>query len=325
MSRTFSGLLNPPLDLVRKISDGTPENPFYTPEYLEVRKKLGAEACSLTLVSDDRPMIGCLAFLTRGKFNARLEITSLPVLDHDEDVFWKGLFAFCREYNISVVSAHTFASAETSITFSDRRISHKKRSEYRLDLRVPDLWKAMNRRTHRLVNRATAAGLNIRKTVNPGARQKHIELANVSLDRRRGYGDLIDSAIEIDDVNALLDCGAGELIQAVIGDEVHSTMLVARSRNGAYAQSSGTSDEGRELGASHFIFYRIACLLKDEGCSVFNLGGADEHSKGLQEFKLGLGSEKIELESAEFFTGTALQKFAAAAARMLRKRGYSLA
>ncbi|NOT48367.1 MAG: GNAT family N-acetyltransferase [Acidobacteria bacterium] len=317
MPCTFSSVLNPPLGLVNKIAGLTPENPFYTPEYLEVRKRLGAEGCALALDSNDGLVRGCLAFLTRGKLNSRLEITSLPVLE-DQEIFWDGVFRFCREQNISVVSAYTFASAEAAITFAEKRTSHKMRSEYRLDLTQPDLWKVMNRRSHRLIKTARSAGLTIRRSNDHNAREIHVSLANLSLDRRRGHGNSIDYSIEMEDVNAFINCGAGELVQVIRGDEVHATMLIARSRTGAYAQSSGTSTDGREMGASHFLFYETACFLKAESVTVFNLGGADEHSKGLQEFKLGLGSKRIQLESAEFFTGGALKRIVTGAVSLVK-------
>lgn len=320
MSPKFQAILDPSDDAVARISDLTPENPFYTVEYLRVRKRLGAEPCALELLNDKEPVAACLAFLTRGRLNSRIEVTSLPVLP-DKDVFWRGLFDFCRRQGVSVLSAHTFASTETAIGEKKKRLQHKKRSEYRLDLKVPDLWMGMNRRHHRLVKKAKAAGLMIRRSSDNEARQKHVELSNLSLNRRRGRGEEIDYRIQREDVDAFIDCGAGEIRQAVLGDEVYSSLLVARSRMGAYAQSSGTSDDGRNLGTSHFLFYETACLLKSEGVTVFNLGGADEHSTGLQEFKLGLGSTRVDLESAEFYTGSVLKKFATKAIGLIKLIG----
>lgn len=317
MQLTFSAVPKPVRDLVDQIADLTPENPFYTPEYLEVRRKRGSEVWAISLNSENAPVSGCFGFLSRGRLNSRLEITSLPVLA-DEPSFWSGLFDFCRSANIAALSVNTFASAATTISQKENLIARTRRNEFRLDLTQPDLWKMMNRRHHRLIKRAKSEGLSIRRANDREAREIHVELANVSLDRRRGRGYSIDSRIELTDVNAFLDLGAGELLQAVKGNEVHATILVARSRTGAYAQSSGTSSDGRNMGASHFLFHEAACSLKEEGLTVFNLGGADEESTGLQEFKLGLGSESIELESAEFFVGSKWKRFASGAISLLK-------
>lgn len=317
MHLRFNALVDPPSDLVRKISELTPENPFYTVEYVAVRKRLGAEVCSITLEANDKPVTGCFAFITRGKLNARAEITSLPVIP-EKALFWKGVFDLCRANGISVLSAHTFGSIEPLITEVNKRLSLKRRSEYRLDLTQPDLWTVMNRRHHRLIKKGRSSGLTIRRSNSAEAMEAHIRMANMSLERRRGRGESIEAGIEMADVAAFIECGAGELVQAMIGDEVHATMLVARSRTGGYAQSSGTSSFGRDIGASHFLFFEVASLLKEENASVFNLGGADEHSTGLQEFKLGLGAVRIELESAEFFTGSPLKRFATGAISLLK-------
>ena len=317
MVNNFQAVNEPSAEIVERIAAAAPENPFATNEYMAVRRRLGSQPCAFWIDDAGEVASGCLAFLTRGRLNARVEITSLPVLE-DKEMFWRGAFDFCRKHDVSLLSVYTFASLEPLIGRESKRIEHKRRSEYRLDLKEPDIWAVMNRRHHRLIKRARSAQVAIRRNSDTDARNRHIELANMSLDRRRGRGDEIGYRIELDDVNAFIECGAGEIFQAVRDGEVFSSLLVARSRTGGYAQSSGTSEEGRSLGSSHFIFYETACILKTEGCEVFNLGGADEQSTGLQEFKLGLGSKRIELESADFYTGSTLKKFATRAAALLK-------
>lgn len=317
MTVVFRSIVEPEADSVKRLEDLSPDNPFFTVEYMDVRRRLGATPCLFFLDGDAEPQAGCLGYLTRGRLNSRLEITSLPVIK-DETAFWSGLFDFCKTENISVLSAHTFGSRKTAINETRNRTSLKRRSEYRLDLLQPDLWDLMNRRHHRLIRRARTRGLSIRRDNSDAARDVHVGLANESLQRRRAKGERIEYRIEREDVDAFIECGSGELVQAVIGDDVHATMLVARSRIGGYAQSSGTSLFGRDSGASHFLFHQVAVLLKKEGAEVFNLGGADQHSSGLQEFKLGLGAEMIELESAEFYTGSALKRIATGAISVLK-------
>lgn len=317
MSLEFRTILEPSADLIARIADLTPENPFYTNEYVAARRRLGSRACALILADETDIAAGCLGFLTEGRMNSRMEVTSLPVLP-DKKLFWAGLFDSCKSMGVSVLGVNTFASAETEISETEHRVFHKRRSEYRLDLTVPDLWTVMNRRHQRLVKRARSRELALRHSSDCGARVKHIELANMSLARRQIRGEAIDYLLKLEDVDALIECGAGEIVQAVRGDEVLSSILLVRGRTGAYAQSSGTSDEGRNFGSSHFLFHEAACFLRSEGVQVFNLGGADEQSTGLQEFKLGLGSRRIDLESAEFYTGGVLKKAATKAFALLK-------
>lgn len=313
----FKLIREPSADLVGQIAELSPENPFSTVEYVRVRERFRVKACALVLEGASGIVAGCLGFLSEGRVNSRLEITSLPVLP-DKDIFWNGLFDACRAMGVTVLGVNTFASTETTIRRADRRTATKHRSEYRLDLTVDDLWVSTNRRHHRLIKRARSFGLELSRSTERAARDRHVELANMSLARRSSRGEAIDYRISIDDVDAFVECGAGEIIRAVREGEIFSSLLVARGRTGAYAQSSGTSDAGREIGSSHFLFYETACLLRSQGLTVFNLGGADEHSIGLQEFKLGLGAARIDLESAEFYTGGSLKKFATRAAALLK-------
>lgn len=316
MPLTFQAISDPPSEVVARIAELTPENPFYTAEYVQVRERLGSKTCALVLRDETAIVAGCLGFLAEGRVNTTLEITSIPVIP-DKSIFWQGLFEACHRMGVSILSANSFASTETIISETGRR-STNKRSEYRLDLTAPDLWEIMNRRHRRLVKKARSAGLVLERSNDKAARERHVELANVSLNRRHVRGETVDSRIRNDDVDAFIECGAGEIMRAVRDGEVFSSILVALSPIGAYAQSSGTSDAGRNVGSSHFLFYEVACLLKSEGATVFNLGGADEHSTGLQEFKLGLGATRIDLESAEFYTGSMLKRFATRAAALLK-------
>lgn len=320
MAIEFHAVVAPPPSTVDRIAALTPENPFYTNEYLCSRKKLGAEPCSIELLDAGRPVTGCTAFITRGRLNSRMELTSLPTIV-DETVFWNGLFGFCRSQEISILSVHTFASAETAIMKSKRRFSHKLRSEYRLDLTVTDLWAAMNRRSRRAVKTSREEGLEIRLADDAAFRRLHVEMANRSLDRLRERGEPIDSEIKADEVDALLDCGAGELIQAVRGEEVFGSLLIAKSAAGCYGQSSAVGDAGREIGCSHFLFFETACMVQSKGLSIFNLGGADDHNTGLQQFKSGLGARRVDLESAEFYTGGVLKKYVTKALSLMRRIG----
>jgi len=314
---TFRSIDSPGADVITSIADLDPTNPFATNEYAMVRRQLGAEVLVIVVKDGGRIVSGCLSFLTRGRMNSRLEITSLPKTI-DDTVFWKGLFDECRSRGISVLSVNSFASAVAAIPETRQRVSFKKRGEYALDLTVPDLSKIMNRRHRRQISAARSAGLEMTRVDDGPSRDTHVRLSNLSLDRRRGRGESIDVETSREQVDAFLDCHAGQLFQAVRNNEVFSSLLIAKSFSGAYGQSSGTSEYGRDIGASHFVFSEAAARMQIEGLQVFNLGGADEHSSGLQEFKSGMGATRVELESAEFFTGNFFNKVVTRASALLR-------
>ena len=316
----FRSKFEPSPALADRISELTPDNPFYTSKYNEVRKRLGSTPCALWLEDRGVTIEGCSAFLSKGRLNSRMEITSLPDLKHP-DAFWGGVFELCRDQGFSSLSVHSFGSTRSQIPGSEMRTELRKRCEYRLDLSQGDLLKRANRQHRRKVRSATAAGLTIRVGGDETIRRTHVVLANVSLDRRRGRGFSIESNIGLAETDAFIATGAGTIYQALVGDEVMSTLLIALSPTGVYAQSSGTSDAGRELGASHFLFHRTACRLREEGYNIFNLGGADETSTGLREFKLGTGAFHLDLESAEFYLGSGLKRLATRAAAFFRTGG----
>ena len=152
------------------------------------------------------------------------------------------------------------------------------------------------------------AGLVLRRTTDPHACEIHTSLANSALTRRRDHGHAIASEIKDQDSLTYLTNNAGEIFQTVLDGEVFSSILVLKSGKGAYSQTSGTTSDGRDLGASQLLFYETACIFQKESFDVFNLGGTDSESLGLQDFKASFGSKRSELEAAEFHFGGVVKK-----------------
>lgn len=303
----FRAVSDPSRELLERVSASAPENPFYTFEYVNARRGIGADAYVFYLESDSRLLSACTAFSKRGRFNHRLEITSLPGIS-EPAAFWKGLRRFCRESRVSILDIHTFGSNETEISILDGEVSRRGRYEYQLDLRNTDLWSGLHRRHQRHIKKARNAGLTVRRTTDLRDGAIHTGLANTALTRRRDHGHDIGSEVQNQDSVAYLTNNAGEIFQAILNGEVHSSILVIKSGKGAYSQTSGTTDAGRDLGASQLLFYETASIFQKESFDVFNLGGTDLESHGLQEFKASFGSTRVDLESAEFHFGGVVRK-----------------
>ncbi len=313
----FRAVTEPSRDLFEQISALAPENPFYTSSYVESVRLSGVEPFALLLESDGKILSACTAFLKSGRLNRRLEITSLPALPEGTE-FWKGLIDFCRASEISILQIETFGSSETVIPELDGETSRISRYEFQLDLDGTDLWHALNRRNRRSIKKATEAGLELRRAVGPDACQIHVSIANSSLGRRRRRGEEIGYEIKEDAALAFIQNRAGEIYQASLNGEVLSSILVLIGATGAYAQTSGTRDEGLEYGASQFLWYETARLLQNEAMTILNMGGTDKDSLGLQEFKAGFGARRLELEAAEFYLGTPIRKAIGAIVDRLR-------
>ena len=303
----FRAVSDPSRDLLEQVSALAPENPFYTFEYVRARQSRGSDAHVLYLKADGRVSSACTAFSRHGRLNHRLEITSLPSIS-DPAAFWKGLRQFCRESRVSILDIHTFGSNETAIPKLDGEVSRRRRYEYQIDLRNTDLWGGLHRRHQRHIKKALKAGLVLRRTTDPRDCAIHTSLANTALTRRRDHGHTIASEIKDQDSLTYLKHNAGEIFQALLDGEVFSSILVLKSSKGAYAQTSGTTSDGRDLGASQLLFYETACIFQKESLDVFNLGGTDLESRGLQDFKASFGSKRLDLEAAEFHFGGVVKK-----------------
>ncbi len=303
----FRAVSDPSRDLMERVSALAPENPFFTFEYVDARRTRGVDAYVIYLEEDARLFSACTAFSTRGRLNHRLEITSLPHID-DPAAFWEGLRRFCTESNVSILDVHTFASEEAEIPHNEGEVSRKVRYEFQLDLKNTDLWRGLHRRHQRHIKKALNAGLTLTRSIDPQACEVHTRLANIALTRRRDRGHEIASEIQDQDSLAYLQSNVGEIFQAVLDGEVLSSILVLKSSKGAYAQTSGTTSGGRDLGASQLLFYETACILQKESFDVFNLGGTDMESTGLQDFKASFGARRLQLEAVEFHFGGVVKK-----------------
>ncbi|MGD9587790.1 MAG: hypothetical protein AB7Q37_08140 [Pyrinomonadaceae bacterium] len=317
MDRTvFSVETDPADEVIGRLSELDPANPFCTLNYARIRSLQGTEVAALLLKTDGQISSGCLAFRTEGRLNTRFEITSLPPVS-EPTIFWDGLIGHCRRSGVEVLNVNSFASAPNKIPDQPRPITKVHRIEYVIDLASADLWSAMNRRSRRMVTRARANGLALRRDSGPTACASHVDLVNRSFDRLRSRGAEISGSITADEIEICVDHGFGEIFQVVKDGEVFSTLMVVKGPTGAYCQSSGTSDEGRELGSSHFIFHETALKLKDEGLFVLNIGGSTDENRGLHEFKAGLGCRTVELESADYYLGSALKRFVSKGVELL--------
>jgi Acetyltransferase (GNAT) domain len=282
-------------------------NPFCTPQFVEARVRQGEQPCLFTLSSQNEMASGCVGFL-RGKFLWRnLQIVSLPRMP-DSNSFWRGLWQFCLQSGIWHLQVDSYGSPEADIPSLPGGIARRERFEYILDLSSGDFQERLSANHWRNMSRADAAQLTIRCTRDVQGLTAHVLLMGLSRDRRVKRGEQIEFDPETSLLHALLSTGAGQLFQAVQDNLVLSSVLVLRSRTGAYYQSAGTSRRGMEIGASHFLISQVGGILRQEGVRVFNLGGANPENTGLRRFKAGFGSRELQLTAASFCPRPAVQR-----------------
>ncbi len=303
----FFAIPEPSSEDFRELENLVLGNPFYTEGYSSAMCSLGAEPWILGLREQGKIVSGCTAFLRRGRLNRRLEIVSIPDLSNC-DQFWKGLVSLCRKDGISIVDARSFGSTNGMIPKLSGETNRRQRWEFVLDLKDKDLDKGLHR-THRAnIRKARDAGVEIRRTSDEGACEEHLKQIFDSRKRRIDRGEMMAAIANSEEYRTYLRCGAGEIFQAVQGGEVVSSDLILKSAQGVYAHSAGTSARGMNCHASHLMIYEMARVFQRESKHTLNLGGVDDLTSGLAQFKSYFGANVVELQSAEFYFGNLVQK-----------------
>jgi hypothetical protein len=296
---------------LQELSALAPANPFYTPEYVAFRRLQGERALLLVLTAQGRIVDGCTAFVRSGRLNRSIEVPSRPAFAQapaGAQTFWSGLRTFCADDGITRAQICSFAAKAGALPELGEQIARKLRWEYVLELRSPQALVGMRKGHAYEVKRARQAGLNLRRTREPQACTQHVALMNESMLRRRERGENVSGVEPSAAYRSLLESGAGELFQAVQGEEVVSSNMFLLAPRGAYNHTQGTSPAGMKCGAAHFLLHEAANSLAAEGRTTFNLGGTDQAGSGLEKFKTGFGNttERVELEAASFqFAGRA--------------------
>lgn len=290
--------------LITRLEAVHPENPFATSAFLSAKERLGCQGMLLGLKQPGQSLsAGCLAFLQRGRLNTQLEIPSLPKLPHS-DVFWQGLQTLCKELGVTNLTLDTFASPDgTQAPSLGRKLSSKDRAEFVIDLKS-NIEAGLGKNHSRNAKKATKAGVQLRRSSSQEAASMHKSLMELSLVRRGERGEEIATPDSSPVTKAFLESGSGELFQAILNDEIVSSVLIILSNKGGYYYSAGTSPEGMAVGASHFLISGIAQTLKNNDLDYFNLGGADRESS-LERFKLGFGTTARISTSSKNYVGPA--------------------
>jgi hypothetical protein len=294
----FRSRLEPPAPLIEEVGACDPTNPFHTSEYVKASGSVGEQACLLGLYQGDKLVSGCLGFLSGTFLRHSLVIPSLPAISNPE-IFWPGLLDFCHESKIWRLQIDTYASPAGEIPRLPGELERRARCEFVIDLEHAEVADGLNSQHRRNVSRAIKAGISVRRTSDAAACSEHLKMMDASMERRASRGEEIEKDNDAR-TRALLFCRAGELFQAVHEEKTVSSVLILRAVMGAYYHTAGTSADGMKMGASPFLLARTAEALKQEGCRVFNLGGAAPENPGLQRFKSGFGARQVGLEAASF-------------------------
>ena len=325
MQMHFKAEPDPDEDLSREIQERNPTNPFFTLSYRNSMSRWGYQPWALMLVADHDAVLSCFAFMKTGRLERVLTIESLPLLDtSNSDLFWEGIYGLCLNNRVSRLIINSYASRNVSIPNLQGEISRRRRWEYVFDLQNIDLWKLLRKSHRSRLNRAKKEGVRVVQAMDKESCEYHARVIAASHDRRKGRGELMPESSGSGMYYDLVSSGAATLYQALLDEEVVSSILVLRSSAGAYTHSSGTNSRGMQIGAAHYLRYELSRMLQEQRIAYFNMGGVDDPASGLAQYKSGFGGDSVELEAAEFFFGSSLRRKLLTGIRLIRNDPFRL-
>jgi Acetyltransferase (GNAT) domain len=294
-----------------------PDNPFLVGAYMRAQRALGLDAWIVGEETRGTLRSAALGVIKSGRIRRSLFINSLPSFPSDSD-FWRGLEDFCAEHGITDLELATRASPESIIPPIRGELERIGRAEFVLRLAGRDIHAGMSNHHRARVRKGTKRGLTIRVSRNSVALDAHIALHMHSMLRREARGEEVPLEFARVGPLAYLEAGAGSLYQAILRDEVVSSLMILRSATGAYFESGGSSSEGMRIGASHFLLFQTAVSLQAEGVETFFLGGARPSEEGLRAYKAGFGAVPVDTESVSAYVGGRLRRRVSAAVESIQ-------
>jgi hypothetical protein len=213
--------------LLEWLAAHAPQNPFCTPGYFRAMQRLGAEPWIAGLKQGERRLSAAGVFLRRGRLNTTAGIASLPAAASTEE-YWAGLLRFSSAHGVTQIEADSYASPSLTIPALRGETHRRIRHEYVLDLVAADLDQSMAKNHRQSLRKARESGLKLRRSGDEKACREHLGIVRLSLERRRRRGETIDSEPVLLSYLPYLECGCGELFQAMQGESTLASALVWR-------------------------------------------------------------------------------------------------
>lgn len=313
MAEIFATAIDTGSPQIQEVAALNSHNPFYTSEYIAYRRLQGFTPWLLSNHDLTQSKTYCLAFMKSGRLRRSVEIPSIPNIPADEP-FWQNLINFCHKNGVTSLSVNSFCSPAGAILPSlEHEKERKTRWEFVLSLKHPDILKKMSKGHAYRIKRAKKTGVEMQRRKDQEAIAAHARLISASMQRRKERGENVTASASIENFSKLIDSGAAEIFCAVAADQILSSNIILLAKKTGYSHTQGTSPEGMECGAAHFLIHEIASTLRDEGKELFNLGGTDDPNpeSGLVKFKTGFGAatEQIELQAARFIPNGVISGF----------------
>lgn len=243
---------------------------------------------------------GCIGSFKKGRMSSSLDIRLLPDVAADSP-FWPGLVRACKAMRVWELTVCAITQRPDPIPRLGPVGFEENGSEFFLRLSEKPEVSSLGSNHRRNLAKAEKNGLVLHRTSSPEAIITHTNLMGLSMERRHERGEDVAVNIRQTYYRQMLSAGAGEFSQVLHPDgTVLSSVFLLRSAAGSYYQSAGTSPQGMSLGASPFLIWRTAELLRHEGVTCFSLGGTPPDNAGLLRFKSSFGGEAVPFQTRTF-------------------------
>jgi hypothetical protein len=185
----------------------------------------------------------------------------------------------------------------------------KEREEhvFQLDRDYDSIINGFSRSVRQRARKATREGAVLKKGHSPELIKKLFSLISETSDTRqsKGYGaykSLFLPFCTRAEIERLVKDRHASIYYTELQGDILTIELLLECKNKACGIFMGTSLKGYKVGSPSFHYIEIVRLLKDKGCSYYNIGGLPRSNthNGLKEFKGRLGAEVI--HSAEEVT-----------------------
>lgn len=274
----------------------------------------------LTLLSDkDEPIGRAVGFQSRSPrkwltpFTGRFWLVSLPAVQPDvKDAlmqFLQQLEHYARACGNTELEIGSSASGAGSVELQKLGFDLTKRFEFELnlDLSEEELFKAMEYKRRKNINKAKRAGVLIQDLPGEQGIAELRRLQGHSSQRivARGGRDITHKQESIrDPLTVLLESGRARIVGARVNDEIVSAGLFTYFNHLVYHTLSGHSAEALKSQAPTLLVWNTILQYKQQGARRFNFGGCKvsavnegDPEHGVYVYKKAFGAKCIECTS----------------------------
>jgi hypothetical protein len=307
----FKIIRNSDFNLLHELYVLSGENCHLNPRVLHAKSEEGKALLVLKVSRAGEIIAFGIAEESDRWFARRLVFPILPYFLEDTRetaaCFWSGLQDYCQRRRILQLDFRAFNSSPIVIPSLGPIAKFTARKEFILDLKqISENGKKKLSSNHRRnIRKGERADLSFQIRNNFEACNAHARMMAYSMNRRQKCGQSVFYEASPEKWFAYLQLEVASIMQAIHDDTCVSSLLIFQSPRQAYYVSGGTSPQGMQIGAAHFLMWEVIQHLSNAGVSTLNLGGvAETDTPGLARFKAGFGAEAVELPHRSFIIGS---------------------